>query len=399
MALCPKARRSFSDSLASVQLDLVRAAAAFLVLLSHWKVLFLLDYPEIPRHHSWFALPYILCDAGHEAVLIFFVLSGYLVGGSVLRSLDSGSFQWRTYLTHRLVRLWIVLIPGLLLCLLWDGIALHTGHRFHLLPNGDRHRIDLLASLSPRIFFGNLFFLQTILVPVFGSDSALWSLANEFWYYILFPLCLLALRRGPALRRVLSLVLLVAFCWMARIVLPLFPLWLAGAALALLPVPRIGSAARAVSAALYIPLVFVFIVLGRIHGLSDLSGLLLDYLFGALTALFLWTVLSAQQPATDSTAVRVIRRSAMFSYTLYVVHIPPLLLVSEMISGPIRWNPADLRHVALAVAILAAVVLYAFVIASFTEFRTVRVRGWFEQRLRLKEPTRYSPTEIVSAAR
>jgi peptidoglycan/LPS O-acetylase OafA/YrhL len=35
---------------------------------------------------------------------------------------------------------------------------------------------------------GNLGFVQTICVPVFGTNGPLWSLANEFWYYVMFPL-------------------------------------------------------------------------------------------------------------------------------------------------------------------------------------------------------------------
>ena len=35
---------------------------------------------------------------------------------------------------------------------------------------------------------GNLFFVQTVSVPVYGTNGPLWSLANEFWYYVLFPL-------------------------------------------------------------------------------------------------------------------------------------------------------------------------------------------------------------------
>lgn len=30
-------------------------------------------------------------------------------------------------------------------------------------------------------------FLQTRFTPVFGSNGPLWSLFNEFWYYVLFP--------------------------------------------------------------------------------------------------------------------------------------------------------------------------------------------------------------------
>ena len=37
-------------------------------------------------------------------------------------------------------------------------------------------------------FAGNALFLQTILVPVLGTNGPLWSLAYEFWYYAVFPL-------------------------------------------------------------------------------------------------------------------------------------------------------------------------------------------------------------------
>ena len=36
----------------------------------------------------------------------------------------------------------------------------------------------------------NAFFLQTIVGPTFGSNGPLWSLAYEWWYYVLFPLAL-----------------------------------------------------------------------------------------------------------------------------------------------------------------------------------------------------------------
>ena len=42
--------------------------------------------------------------------------------------------------------------------------------------------------LDAATFWGNLVFLQTILVPTYGTNALLWSLANEFWYYMLFPL-------------------------------------------------------------------------------------------------------------------------------------------------------------------------------------------------------------------
>lgn len=63
---------------------------------------------------------------------------------------------------------------------------------------------------SVSTFFQNLLFLQTISAPRFGSNTALWSLANEFWYYLLFPLgCLLLLPGRRARVRMLAAVMVL----------------------------------------------------------------------------------------------------------------------------------------------------------------------------------------------
>lgn len=366
-------RPAFKDTTASVLLDLIRGLAALLVLFGHWRNLLFLDYPQLTAHKIMLLVPYALSSAGHQAVIIFFVLSGYLIGGSVFRSL--GQWSWRKYLTHRLVRLWVVLIPGLLLCALWDNVGLH----FHLDPmlhsgSAGNHIVpDIRQMLTTHIFFGNLFFLQTILVPTFGTDAPLWSLANEFWYYLLFPLGLVALRRQFKLpTRATSAVLFLAIArFLPKEILLLFPVWLAGTALALLPPPHVGNRARVVASLLYVPLPFVF---AKAHLASGLS----DYLFGAATFLFLWVLLSATGRATENSASTKISRSlARSSYSLYVVHLPFVVLLTALLSGGARWVP-DTRHVFKGLAILAATLLYAHLAASLTEFHTDSVRRWVE---------------------
>jgi hypothetical protein len=53
-----------------------------LVCLEHWRSLLYIDYPQIGSHRALFALPYLMTGAGHQSVVIFFVLSGYLISGS-----------------------------------------------------------------------------------------------------------------------------------------------------------------------------------------------------------------------------------------------------------------------------------------------------------------------------
>jgi peptidoglycan/LPS O-acetylase OafA/YrhL len=117
-----------STSKFSVNLDAMRALAALTVFLLHGKGLFvgsLLNNPTtyvadstLLRNLSEYTNP------PHEAVIVFFVLSGYFVGGGVLRAWQTGAWSWSTYAIQRLTRLWIVLIPALFLTLALDTIGL-----------------------------------------------------------------------------------------------------------------------------------------------------------------------------------------------------------------------------------------------------------------------------------
>jgi peptidoglycan/LPS O-acetylase OafA/YrhL len=367
------------SSKASVRLDMLRGLAAILVLISHWKMMFFVDYPNIPNHRIWFAIPYVACSAGHQAVLIFFVLSGYLISGSVFRSVDRNQWQWRSYLTHRFVRLWIVLIPGLILGGLCDWIGMHYGHLPALYDgsNPKSHAINVFKTLTASIFAGNIAFLQNLYVPVFGSNVALWSLANEFWYYMLFPFGWFAIRRNtPASQRVLYIVLFLAIAWLTRSsIILLFPVWLAGTALALLPRLRLRSWHSLAATVIYTPLVFFF---AKVQFTKDLVK---DYLFGIATFFFIWIITSTRQPAPASATTAFAREIARFSYTLYVVHIPALLVITTFVAGEQLWSPTKLHGDLIAFTVLTLVLLFAYLVAKATEFRTDRVRRWVERRL------------------
>jgi peptidoglycan/LPS O-acetylase OafA/YrhL len=253
-------RIPFTSTSASVLLDLVRAVAALIVCLEHWRNLLFVDYRQIAAHRALFAVPYVMTDAGHQAVVIFFVLSGYLISGSVFRMTQRGEWSWKLYLTHRIVRLWIVLVPALVLGALLDnaGLRLHLAPALYAGQTGTHMLGDIAQSLHPPIFFGNLIFLQTILVPTFGTNGPMWSLANEFWYYVLFPCAFLALRRRTtAGARILNALIFVLCAWfIGQNILLLFPLWLLGTLLAVVPAPRNHTSVRVLAGALFPAAVF-----------------------------------------------------------------------------------------------------------------------------------------------
>jgi peptidoglycan/LPS O-acetylase OafA/YrhL len=371
----------FSSTQASVLLDIVRGLAAVAVLLGHWRNLFFVDYPSLPAHRLLFAIPYVLTSAGHQAVIIFFVLSGYLISGSVFRMFERGQWSWRSYLLHRVVRLWIVLLPGLLLAAFWDvlGTHLHSAGVVAMYhgASGNAETGDIASTLHLSTWLGNLFFLQGIFVPVFGSDSPLWSLANEFWYYLLFPLGLIALRRETALwGRMLCVLGCAAIAWaLPAPVLILFPAWLLGTLMAVLRPPKLAAGWRIAATIGYLPIVFVLPKVNTSHRLLE------DLLFGLITFAFLYVLLSARERSReDSRMTHLWRTLARFSYTLYVVHLPLLVLIAALTLGVTRWVPT-VAHVGMAAVLLVLAMLYSYGLAALTEFRTDRLRKAIERRL------------------
>ena len=105
---------------ASERLDMVRACAALAVMVDHLRGLFFVPFSDVRSSDSVVKGLYFLTSLGHQAVMVFFVLSGYFVGSSVLRAFRRSRWSWRWYLNQRLTRLWIVLAPALLIGAAFD---------------------------------------------------------------------------------------------------------------------------------------------------------------------------------------------------------------------------------------------------------------------------------------
>jgi peptidoglycan/LPS O-acetylase OafA/YrhL len=372
----------FVDSWASVNFDLLRGLAAFLVFFGHWRNLLFVDFPSLTTHRRLLTPLYVLAGGGHQAVVLFFILSGYFIGGTVLRALERDQWEWTGYLLRRIVRLWTVLVPALLLCLFWDRLGIHLGHAPALYGGHVGNNIvlyDTASRLAPHIFFGNLFFLQTILTPFLGTNGALWSLANEFWYYVLFPLGMIVLWRTSRLsHRLICAALFAATAWFVGAdILLNFLIWLAGVALFLLPAPsfapRTGRYLRIGATLIYLPIFFFF---GRHPMVSSLTR---DYLLTVFTFPYLWVLLSAKEcyPA-GARSVPVSRELARFSYTLYAAHVPFLVFLTALVQGDFRWYPTPI-HLLSGAGLLITALGYAYVLAFLTEFKTDTIRLWLEK--------------------
>jgi peptidoglycan/LPS O-acetylase OafA/YrhL len=321
---------------ASVHLDALRGFAAFSVLLNHWRDALFVDYSQLSHPNPLVAGAYLLARLGHQWVIVFFVLSGYLVGGGVLRSVREGHWSWRGYLFKRLTRLYIVLVPALILggAVDWAGMHLPGTDAVYAGKAGMHDLMtDVHSTLNLPTLAANFVFLQTITppgmggheIPTLGSNRPLWSLSNEFWYYLAFPMAFLALlgvRSWPA-RVGLGLGAL-ALGWFVGLPIVLLGIpWLLGALILYLPtLPVHNPWMRAAAIAQAMALVGVGLVIGKFH-----YSLAADVLIGVLVTLLIWVTLDCAPASLPSWYVWLSQRAARSSYTLYLIHVPALIFL------------------------------------------------------------------------
>src|SRR5262249_49191948 len=114
-------------------LDTARWIAAFAVVLSHARNFLLLDWTDVTHRSAVYGAFYFASGFGHIAVIVFFVLSGYLVGGKAFEALREARFSVRRYLVDRLSRLYPPLLLALVLTAACDfvGLAFFNAQGFY----------------------------------------------------------------------------------------------------------------------------------------------------------------------------------------------------------------------------------------------------------------------------
>lgn len=166
--------------------DSLRLLAALLVVVAHIRAFFIVPIANILNPSIIEEIFYFFTSMGHQAVIIFFVLSGYYVGGAALKRGNFSPQSFRLFLIARIVRLWLVLIPVMMVSavtiLPLCGMKKSTCSEIGLASLNS----DFVFSLKWDTFFGNIFFLQGFKAQFFGGNAPLWSLSYEFWFYLIF---------------------------------------------------------------------------------------------------------------------------------------------------------------------------------------------------------------------
>lgn len=336
-------------------LDHLRWLSAFAVCAGHLRNILFPDFSARLHLNLPEKMFYFFTLFGPQAVIVFFVISGLLIGGKLVLNVAENSYSWWPYLVARLSRLWMVLIPSMILSWL-------------LLSN----RLCLPAACDPigiRDVIGTLFFLQNIWTNTFPNNFPLWSLSNEAAYYFLAPFVILfAFRKKPILTGAvtgLACVCLLATTKIdARAVLPTAPLWFIGILPMFLKI-RISAAFPGA----------LFLVAACASRLGVFPNDLTGWFAIAIT---LSVTLCSDLPRLPRSISQPIDRfgrwAAKFSYSLYLVHMP----IEQMFGSYLhrRLQPDAIRAYAVYVGILTFVLFFAYLFAVIFERRTDAVRSW-----------------------
>lgn len=121
-------------------------------------------------------------SAGYAGVDVFFVISGFLIGGIIFRQRQMGTFSYRDFYARRARRI----LPALFTVILFSMLA----GWLTMMPNTLRYFGG--AALSTLLFISNIWFFQVIdyFNPAALKDPLIhtWSLAVEEQFYLFVPL-------------------------------------------------------------------------------------------------------------------------------------------------------------------------------------------------------------------
>lgn len=366
--------------LLSARLNCLRWVAAMLVLISHLKPILFVEYANLQHKDALIAAFYFVTGLGHEAVVIFFVMSGLLVGGLSLDRHRDRRFVPSEFVIQRFSRIYIVLIPALMVGFLLDHIGLAYFNSSAIYTESLRFRmLGVVANqLSWHLMLENVLMLQQVSVPVLGSNGALWSISYEWWCYALFFFAFYFLascaHRSPKLHYLLLACLLLAL--LPLDVVRYFLIWMIGVAVLFSPLRRIRCNRLLAYAGLIASILWSRIDQNNAAPILGFERTFIHDLVLACACFFLFTALNQYRDRLShkQTVHKVL---AGFSYTTYLVHLPFMTFVIAILNShfglPVLQQPSW-SGMACFVLIGALVYFYAYCFSRCTERHTDALR-------------------------
>ncbi|MRW93538.1 acyltransferase family protein [Duganella sp. FT80W] len=356
----------------SIYLDVVRIVSALMVVLYHSN-LRLLSGAVIPLH-----------DHGHAAVIVFFVLSGYVIA-HITASRENTPLE---YWSSRLARFYSLALPAVLLTPLLDQIGIAMDPRFY--EGATTHGQAWLRILTSLTFTNEVW---TLSIMSF-SNVPYWSLCYEFWYYALFAAYSFTRRRWAWCAGIALLIgpkiLLLAPVWTAGVVLhrwqasqrirPVTGAWLVLASCVAYALFHHFDITETGSAWLR----------ARIgtewhRQLAFSRYFLTDYLL-ALIVVCHFAGMRALAPPLERIAP-VVKRFAAYTFSIYLLHQPLILFFAALIHGDPQ---TPWFYVCTMLAVFASIIAISTVTEQQRHHWRRMIRGWLAPR-----PTQPLPAVVL----
>ena len=329
---------------ASLYLDFLRVVAAFGVLMVHAGL-------------PWFSNGLFLSEKyGHKFVMIFFVLSGYLIAFTV-KEKNKGA---RRYIIDRVSRLYSVVWPALLLTFILDSLGNHFNPAYYVIQITHDHL--LFRYLVNGFFLGQIWALCT--KP--SSNGPFWSICYEFWYYMLFAAyCYLDGKKRYI--AIAAICLLVGYK-----ILILLPVWVYGVwAYNLSKRVEIN---KTIARILFFSSASMLIILTFVWDFSILSSSFdprppfyfssqfgFDWIYGGIVAINLFSMSFMDSklilPVFVSNGIKYL---SSITFSLYLFHLPMLVLLGALV-------PFDRSSYWQILLLLGGIIMIAALLAEITE--------------------------------
>ena len=366
----------------SAFLNFSRWFAALLVLVGHCRHLILVDLKAVDQPTLFVKGVYFFTGLVPESVGVFFVISGLLVGGPTLTRWQQSGIDPGNYAIARISRIYTVLIPALIIGGGLDliGLTWFNASEGYTLPE-KYHTISLEVSpsgaLSIANFVGCLAMLNGWLTGYLGSNSPLWSLAYECWYYILFALFAAGLM-GKSRRTLWML-----FGFAVLVVIPFsMALWGAIWLLGVLTHYWMLSNKWRPHPALGLLMLLIAVTVSRLsHNVDNAAhheALRTEFLRDVFLGLAYVVALVSATRLRHFSFPGVHRWAADFSFTTYLMHFPVMMLLTaigyQLFGLKIQIQPSVLGLLQL-LGVIILVCVFCFVMSLVAERHTVRVRN------------------------
>ncbi|SFP69397.1 Peptidoglycan/LPS O-acetylase OafA/YrhL, contains acyltransferase and SGNH-hydrolase domains [Bradyrhizobium sp. Ghvi] len=329
------------DSTTSHLMDCLRGLSALIVAYVHGFQIFVLPYFGVgsPSH----ILTSLIAT---YAVNTFFVVSGFMICISTLRHRNpDGSFRSAEFAQARILRIYppllLAIAVTLLVYFIISGLGLHGSESFRL---GDelflaRERVKVEWTALPStllLLYGAVPFAPT---PI-NMDGPLWTLGYEWWFYV-STFLIARLLNGLSISRLVPIALLAGMLIYGRNTLFLWFLliWLSGFSLAM---AYVANWLRSkyffpIVAVLASVLLLALLLIGGGHIWIDIllpfdtSSAQKIMVVNSMLATIVLSVVVRYASSSRRKFARQLASLSNFSYTLYVIHYPLLLLAFSLL--------------------------------------------------------------------